>query len=172
MGDQGRVMGKMGMQMGDGVAPAARPAQVDSKSLYTGSDGASQANLRRRGASIGGTLYKKLGVIEPYETEDLGRFEITKAEEDKYVFKVSMLRNIAETGPYLHDGSVATLEEVVKIMAEYQLGQTLSDEDTADIVAFMKALTGDLPLDYIAPPTLPENGPDTPPPPTEKHLTN
>jgi hypothetical protein len=79
---------------------------------------------------------------------------------------------LAETGPYFHDGSVATLEESVKIMGEYQLGQIINDEDTADIVAFMKALTGDLPMEYIAPPTLPESGPDTPPPPTEKHLTN
>jgi cytochrome c peroxidase len=78
-----------------------------------------------------------------------------------------MLRNIAETGPYFHDGSVETLEEAVKIMGEYQLGQIISDEDTADIVAFMKALTGELPLEYIAPPTLPENGPDTPGPVTQ-----
>lgn len=124
------------------------------------------------GPTVGGQMYMKLGLIKPYPTEDLGRFNVTQNEADKYVFKVSMLRNIAETGPYFHDGSVATLEEAVKLMAEYQLGQTLSDEDTADIVAFLNALTGDLPLDYITPPTLPENGPDTPPPPTEKHLTN
>ena len=124
------------------------------------------------GPTIGGQMYMKLGLIKPYPTEDVGRYNVTQNEADKYVFKVSMLRNIAETGPYFHDGSVATLEEAVKLMAEYQLGQTLSDEDTADIVAFLKALTGDLPMAYIAPPTLPENGPDTPPPPTEKHLTN
>jgi len=116
-------------------------------------------------------MYMKLGLFKPYPTEDVGRYEVTKNEADKFVFKVSMLRNIAETGPYFHDGSVATLEEAVKLMGEYQLGQTISDEDTADIVAFLKALTGELPLDYIAPPILPENGPDTPPPPTEKHLT-
>lgn len=125
-----------------------------------------------RGPTVGGQMYMKLGLYKPYPTTDVGRYEVTKNEADKYVFKVSMLRNIAETGPYFHDGSVATLEEAVKLMAEYQLGQTLNDEDTADIVTFLKALTGDLPLDYITPPTLPENGPDTPPPPTEKHLTN
>lgn len=124
-----------------------------------------------RGPTVGGQMYMKLGLFKPYPTEDVGRYEVTKNEADKFVFKVSMLRNIAETGPYFHDGSVATLEEAVKLMGEYQLGQTVSDEDTADIVAFLKALTGELPLDYIAPPTLPENGPDTPAPPTEKHLT-
>ncbi len=120
-----------------------------------------------RGATVGGQMYMKMGLYKPYPTEDVGRYEVTKNEADKYVFKVSMLRNIAETGPYFHDGSVATLEEAVKIMGEYQLGQVISDEDTADIVAFMKALTGELPLDYIAPPTLPENGPDTPAPVTQ-----
>jgi len=124
-----------------------------------------------RGPTVGGQMYMKMGLFKPYETEDLGRYDVTKNEADKYVFKVSMLRNIAETGPYFHDGSVETLEEAVQIMAEYQLGQTITDEETADIVAFLQSLTGELPLDYIAPPTLPENGPDTPPPPTEKHLT-
>lgn len=117
-----------------------------------------------RGATVGGQMYMKMGLYKPYPTEDVGRYDVTKNEADKYVFKVSMLRNIAETGPYFHDGGVATLEEAVKIMGEYQLGQVISDEDTADIVAFLKALTGDLPADYIAPPTLPENGPDTPAP--------
>ena len=107
-------------------------------------------------ASIGGTLYKKLGVIEPYETEDLGRFEITKAEEDKYVFKVPSLRNVAKTAPYLHDGSIATLEEMVPLMARHQLGKTVSDEQIADIVAFLNTLTGELPAEYIEKPALPQ----------------
>ena len=120
-----------------------------------------------RGPTVGGQMYMKLGLYKPYPTEDVGRYEVTKNEADKFVFKVSMLRNIAETGPYFHDGGVATLEEAVKIMGEYQLGQVISDEDTADIVAFLNALTGELPADYIAPPTLPENGPDTPAPVTQ-----
>jgi cytochrome c peroxidase len=119
-----------------------------------------------RGATVGGQMYMKMGLYKPYPTEDVGRYDVTKNEADKYVFKVSMLRNIAETGPYFHDGSVATLEEAVKIMGEYQLGQIISDEDTADIVAFLKALTGEIPVDFIAPPELPESGPDTPAPVT------
>jgi len=125
-----------------------------------------------RGATLGGSMYMKMGLYKPYPTEDLGRYEVTKNEADKYVFKVPMLRNIAKTGPYFHDGTVTTLEDAVKIMGEYQLGVTIPDEDVTDIVVFLNALTGELPMDYIAPPTLPENGPDTPPPPTEKHLEN
>lgn len=120
-----------------------------------------------RGATVGGQMYMKMGLYKPYPTEDLGRFDVTQNEADKYVFKVSMLRNIAETGPYFHDGSVETLEEAVKIMGEYQLGQEINDEDTADIVAFLEALTGEIPTDFIAPPTLPESGPDTPAPVTQ-----
>ncbi|MCB0084151.1 MAG: c-type cytochrome [Caldilineaceae bacterium] len=120
-----------------------------------------------RGPTVGGQMYMKLGLYKPYPTEDLGRYDVTQNEADKYVFKVSMLRNIEKTGPYFHDGSIATLEEAVKIMGEYQLGQTISDEDVADIVAFLKSLTGEVPMDYIAPPVLPENGPDTPAPVTE-----
>ena len=125
-----------------------------------------------RGPTVGGEMYMKLGLVKAYPTEDLGRYEVTKNEADKYVFKVSMLRNIAMTGPYFHDGSVATLEEAVKLMADYQLGQNLSDAEIADIVAFLNSLTGDLPTDYIAEPAPFANGPDTPPVPTVKHITN
>ena len=83
-------------------------------------------------------------------------------ETDKYFFKVSSLRNVTETGPYLHDGSVQSLEEMVKKMAEHQLGKTISEEETASIVAFLKALKGAIPTDYIAPPKLPVDGPKTP----------
>lgn len=107
------------------------------------------------GPAVGGTLYKKLGVVEPYPTRDQGRYVITKAEPDRQVFKVPSLRNVGETGPYLHDGSVRELPEMVRIMARYQLGKVLPEEEVADVVAFLKSLTGDLPLDYIAVPTLP-----------------
>ncbi len=75
-----------------------------------------------------------------------------------------MLCNIAETGPYFHDGSVKTLEEAVKIMTEYQLGQNLKDDQVTDLVAFLKILTGEIPTDYITPPELLESDPDTPKP--------
>ena len=100
-------------------------------------------------------MYRKIGQLEPYETDDLGRFNVTGQERDKYVFKVPSLRNITETGPYLHDGSVETLDETIRIMARYELGQQLTDEQVADIRAFLGSLTGELPTEYIAPPELP-----------------
>ena len=115
------------------------------------------------GPAIGGAMYQKLGLVKAWpELKDLGRYEATKIETDKYLFKVSSLRNVTETGPYLHDGSVATLEDMVKKMADHQLGKTITDEETASIVAFLKVLRGDIPKDYIAPPKLPADGPKTP----------
>ena len=103
-----------------------------------------------QGMNIGGNMYQKLGVMEDYFTvrgniseADLGRFSITKREEDRYVFKVPSLRNIALTQPYLHDGSAKTLEEVIRVMARFQLGEQLNTEDLKKIAAFFHALTGE-----------------------------
>ncbi len=100
------------------------------------------------GATLGGTQYQKLGLVKPYKTKDTGRFNETKKDVDKMVFKVPSLRNISKTGPYLHDGSIESLDEMVKLMAEYQLGKDLSDEHTKSIVAFLNSLTGELPEKY------------------------
>ncbi|WP_428267058.1 cytochrome-c peroxidase [Haliangium sp.] len=117
------------------------------------------------GTALGGTLYQKLGLAKPYATEDTGRHAETGTEADKFMFKVPSLRNIAETGPYLHDGSVASLEEVVKLMVEYQLvGGEISDAEVADVVAFLRSLTGKIPSEYIAAPELPESSAKTPKP--------
>ncbi len=97
------------------------------------------------GSTLGGQMYQKLGLVKAYPTNDFGRFEHTKNEADKYFFKVPSLRNVEKTGPYFHDGSIKTLEEAVKIMGEYQLGRNLSDEETKDIVIFLRSLTATLP---------------------------
>lgn len=107
------------------------------------------------GAGIGGANFTPLGITEPYPTRDIGRFATTNREEDKFVFKVSSLRNVAQTAPYLHDGSIATLEEVVRLMARYQLGKSVTDQQVEDMVAFLQTLTGEIPDDYIATPELP-----------------
>jgi cytochrome c peroxidase len=103
-----------------------------------------------QGLNIGGNMYQKLGIMEDYFavrghiTEvDLGRFNITKREQDRYFFKVPTLRNVAQTPPYLHDGSAATLEDVVQVMARYQLGKKLKAVEVARIVAFLRTLTGE-----------------------------
>lgn len=92
------------------------------------------------GDNLGGTMFQKLGSVKKYKTDDLGRYLITKKKRDKYKFKVPGLRNVAKTAPYLHDGSIRTLEETIDIMGEYQLGQKLLREDIQDIKAFLSSL--------------------------------
>lgn len=117
------------------------------------------------GPAIGGLMYHKLGLVKPWpDLKDEGRGGHTGNETEKGWFKVPSLRNIAETGPYLHDGSVEELGDMVSLMAEHQLGKTLTDEQTADIVVFLKALTGEIDQEYIKKPQLPESGPNTPKP--------
>jgi cytochrome c peroxidase len=117
------------------------------------------------GPLLGGTMYQKLGLMKPYPTKDQGRFEETKKESDKFFFKVPSLRNIAKTAPYFHDGSVATLEEAVQLMAEYQTAAgKCSPEELKDVVAFLNSLTGDLPTDYIKPPAALASSKATPKP--------
>lgn len=103
-----------------------------------------------QGTNAGGNLFSKFGSMGDYfadrgliQKADLGRYNITGKEEDKYVFKVPSLRNVELTGPYFHDGSVETIEEAVAIMAQYQLGKRLSRDEVALIVGFLKSLTGE-----------------------------
>lgn len=74
---------------------------------------------------------------------DLGRYNVTKKEEDKHKFKVPSLRNVEVTAPYFHDGKVKSLDQAVKLMAKLQLGQDLQPSETRAIVAFLKTLTGE-----------------------------
>ncbi|EHZ5823869.1 cytochrome-c peroxidase, partial [Campylobacter jejuni] len=97
-----------------------------------------------QGQNIGGNMFQKIGIFEEYPNqEDLGRYEITKREADKMVFKVPSLRNIAKTAPYFHDGSIPTLDACVQFMAYYQLGKFLDQETVDNIVAFLESLTGE-----------------------------
>ncbi len=117
------------------------------------------------GEGLGGGVYMKYGLVKPVPgLKDTGRFEVTKAEADKFVFRVPSLRNVEKTGPYLHDGSAKTLEEAVKLMGTHQLGKDLSKDDVDSLVTFLKALTGELPSKAIAAPTLPKSGKSTPKP--------
>jgi cytochrome c peroxidase len=127
------------------------------------------------GVGVGGSKFRKFGTKEDYwkatgsKEIDRGRVDVTKDDDDLYVFKVPGLRNVAMTAPYFHDGSVAALPEAVRVMARVQLGKTLSDEDTAAIVTFLKSLTGKLPEDFATAPLLPPAAFDAPAPaPREK----
>lgn len=117
------------------------------------------------GTLIGGASYQKLGQVQPWpDTKDTGRLELTKDERDRYVFKVSSLRNIRETAPYFHDGSVPDLSDAVRQMAEVQLGRKLSAAQVDSIVSWLGSLTGTIPADTIKEPALPASGPKTPAP--------
>jgi cytochrome c peroxidase len=99
------------------------------------------------GVAIGGGMYQKLGLEVAYPTKDLGRYNVTKDEEDKYFFKVPSLRNVEKTAPYFHDGSIETLEQAVTLMGKHQLGLDLKKQQINDITTFLKSLTGRLPND-------------------------
>lgn len=107
------------------------------------------------GPYVGGAMYQKVGLVKPWpEQKDLGRFEVTKQESDKQFFKVPSLRNIEKTGPYFHDGSEPSLESAVKRMASHQLGKELTDAETASIVTWLRALTGQPDESLIAMPAM------------------
>ena len=63
-------------------------------------------------------------------------------ERDRYRFKTPTLRNVALTWPYYHDGSVATLEEAVAMMARYQVGREMGQEEVQKVKKFLEGLTG------------------------------
>jgi cytochrome c peroxidase len=102
--------------------------------------------------------------VKPYGTVDPGRFAVTGKESDRAVFKVPSLRNVAQTAPYFHDGSVETLDEAIRIMGEHQLGVTLEPSQVASIRTFLQTLTGGVDPLYTGRPELPESGPDAPAP--------
>jgi cytochrome c peroxidase len=98
------------------------------------------------GATVGGQLYKIMGQRRPYTgTDDPGRYEVTKKEEDRKVFKVPMLRNVTRTAPYFNAGQVLTLEEAIELMAWHQLDRRLTAGDRADLIAFLRTLEGNPP---------------------------
>jgi len=84
--------------------------------------------------------------VEQYDLlKDKGRGEVTQNSADDHKYKIPVLRNIALTAPYFHNGSVKNLDEAVRVMAKVQLNKTLSADEVTDIAAFLNALTGEFP---------------------------
>lgn len=106
---------------------------------------------------LGGESFEKFGVMKDYwvatgsEKQDAGRFDVSKEKADRCVFRVSMLRNIADTKPYFHDGSVAELKEAIQIMADVQMGNRLAEDEAEAIESFLKCLSGDVSRNYRQP---------------------
>ena len=116
------------------------------------------------GPAVGGNMFMKMGVVEEYKTNHPaeGRSAVTGNDIDRFTFKVPTLRNVELTYPYFHDGAAKTLTEAVDIMGRLQLGRVYSTEENAQIVAFLKTLTGDQPK--ITLPILPVSSDKTPRP--------
>ena len=109
------------------------------------------------GPQVGASMFKVAGFVEAWPNQrDLGRYEVTGRSGDRMVFKVPTMKNVAVSGPYFHDGSCADLRQAVHLMGRHQLGIDLSDPEVGAIVAFLGALTGELPRSYIARPVLPQ----------------
>lgn len=130
------------------------------------------------GAALGGNMFARFGIVESYweatrevvvttsptQPMDVGLFAVTHNSDDLYVFKVPSLRNITRTYPYFHDGSVWDLRDATQIMARVQLGRELDDETLDDLMAFLGALDGELPLEARILPILPVSTGTTQPP--------
>jgi cytochrome c peroxidase len=109
-----------------------------------------RCNSCHSGDNIGGNMFQPLGAMEQYFGEsrklspsDFGRFAVTGKEHDRIVFRVPSLRNVGETAPYFHDGSVSSLNEAVQIMIKYQLGREIVPADVDAIAAFLHSLSGE-----------------------------
>jgi cytochrome c peroxidase len=105
-----------------------------------------------QGVNVGGNMFQRFGVMGDYFEDrgnvtepDYGRYNVTKNETDKFVFRVPSLRNVALTAPYFHDGSAPTLPDAVRTMARYQLGRQMAEPQVESIVKFLTSLNGELP---------------------------
>lgn len=102
------------------------------------------------GPALGGQMLQKFGLFHDYwketksENIDLGLYDISERDAEKYFFKVPGLRNIVHTAPYFHDGSVGDLEAAVRIMGKLQRNVDLTDAEVKDIVAFFGSLSSDI----------------------------
>jgi cytochrome c peroxidase len=116
------------------------------------------------GEAVGGNSFQKMGLMEPYQTKNgaEGLAGVTGKDADRFKFKVPTLRNVEMTYPYFHDGQAGTLTEAVDIMGRLQLGKKFTQEENAQIVAFLKTLTGDQPQFLL--PILPPSTDATPAP--------
>jgi cytochrome c peroxidase len=94
-------------------------------------------------------------VAKYHLADDLGRYNVTKKDADRNLWRVPTLRNLVFTAPYMHNGSVKSLDEAVRVMAATQLNKPLSEQDTRDIVFFLESLTGPFPVEMMPrlPPT-------------------
>ncbi|WP_298235610.1 cytochrome-c peroxidase [uncultured Azohydromonas sp.] len=116
------------------------------------------------GPAVGGNSFQKMGIVAPYTASSPaeGRVAVTGKDADRFNFKVPTLRNVELTYPYFHDGEATTLTQAVDTMGRLQLGRVFTAVENAQIVAFLKTLTGEQPK--FALPILPPSTDATPRP--------
>ncbi|MDR0458736.1 MAG: cytochrome-c peroxidase [Burkholderiaceae bacterium] len=116
------------------------------------------------GPGVGGNSFQKFGLVNAYKSPNpsQGRADVTHDDSDRMMFKVPLLRNVALIPPYFHDGSANTLTQAVETMGWLQLGKKFTADQNAQIVAFLKTLTGDQPTFPL--PQLPPSNDETPRP--------
>jgi len=101
-----------------------------------------------QGVNVGGNMLQVFGIFGKPDAaangaSTAGSAKDTGIADDRPVFRVPSLRNVQYTGPYFHDGSVSTLPEAIRIMAQYQLGRDISQDEISKIEAFLDSLTGE-----------------------------
>jgi cytochrome c peroxidase len=134
-----------------GDKDALSPAAVRGMALFNG-----KANCVRCHAGFNFTdeNYNNLGVGMDRPKPDLGRYEVTKKDEDRGKFKTPTLRNVTETAPYMHDGSEATLAQVIDLydrggvknpnLSKEMKPLGLSAAEKRELLAFLTSLTGEV----------------------------
>jgi cytochrome c peroxidase len=132
--------------------PMSESAQRGMKIFFTEKGSCATCHV---GPNLTDEKYHNLGVGMDKEKPDVGRYEVTKDDKDWGAFKTPTIRNVAESGPYMHDGSQKTLEEVVewyakgghpnKNLSDKIKKLNLSEQDKKDLVEFLKACSGPMP---------------------------
>ena len=146
-----------------GDQTALSPAARRGLALF---DGKANCKTCHVGFNFTDESYHNIGVGMDKEKPDLGRHTVTKREEHHGAFKTPTLRDVAKRPPYMHDGSVATLAEVIAfynrggVANKWLSGEIkaldLSAGEQADLVAFLEALTGEVAAEVTSPPVLPK----------------
>ena len=102
-----------------------------------------------QGQAVGGNMFQEFGIMGDYFIQfdktsdaDKGRINVTSRGVDLHRFKVPSLRNVELTAPYFHNGNTSSLDEAIRVMAEYQLGESVTDESVGLIESFLHSLTG------------------------------
>lgn len=155
------------LQRAASAAPLPESAARGAELFFSNRTGCTQCHA---GANFSDERYHNLGVgmeplgelndgeplpVELERSLDWGRYAVTGRESDRGAFKTPTLRNVAQTAPYMHDGSLAKLAEVVAFYADGGYANRflspkiepldLNEAEQADLVAFLKSLSGEWP---------------------------